>query len=70
MDSMRRAWDICDDDHIFHDLSDPVEDVQDYRRGGYHPIYVGDRLQNGRFLIVRKLGHGSYSTVWLARDQV
>lgn len=38
-----------------------------YLPGGYHPIYIGDVL-NHRYHIVHKLGFGSFSTTWLARD--
>ncbi|OAD76332.1 hypothetical protein PHYBLDRAFT_11687, partial [Phycomyces blakesleeanus NRRL 1555(-)] len=44
------------------------EDEKDYKRGGYHPVLIGDRLSDGRYLIVRKLGWGHFSTVWLAKD--
>ncbi|OAA43646.1 protein kinase domain protein [Metarhizium rileyi] len=45
-----------------------VEDIDDYRPGGYHPIHIDDRL-NKRYRIVHKLGHGTFSTVWLALDE-
>ncbi|KAI9024996.1 kinase-like domain-containing protein, partial [Phycomyces nitens] len=44
------------------------EDEKDYKRGGYHPVSIGNRLGDGRYLIVRKLGWGHFSTVWLAKD--
>ena len=44
------------------------EDISDYVQGGYHPAYVGERFSNGRYVTVRKLGWGQFSTVWLARD--
>ncbi|KAJ9104152.1 hypothetical protein QFC19_004136 [Naganishia cerealis] len=44
------------------------EDLEDYRPGGYHPIHIGDDFNDGRYTIVRKLGWGHFSTVWLARD--
>lgn len=47
---------------------DEVERLDYYRPGGYHPIEIGDRLQE-RYRIVHKLGYGSYSTIWLARDE-
>ncbi|KNZ73335.1 Serine/threonine-protein kinase SRPK1, partial [Termitomyces sp. J132] len=47
---------------------DDVEDLEQYSPGGYHPVHIDDVL-NGRYCIVHKLGFGSYSTVWLARDQ-
>jgi len=48
--------------------TDDVEDLEQYRPGGYHPIHLDDVIQ-GRYHIVHKLGLGSYSTVWLARDE-
>ena len=35
-------------------------------RFGYMGVDIGDTL--GAFAVVRKLGYGQYSTVWLARD--
>ncbi|XP_073495918.1 SRSF protein kinase 3 isoform X2 [Phyllobates terribilis] len=43
------------------------EDPEDYCRGGYYPVKVGD-LFNGRYHVVRKLGWGHFSTVWLCWD--
>lgn len=43
------------------------EDLDRYRPGGYHPVHLGD-VFNDRYVVVRKLGYGQYSTVWLARD--
>ncbi|KAM7358026.1 serine-arginine protein kinase at 79D isoform 3-T3 [Cochliomyia hominivorax] len=43
------------------------EDVAQYCRGGYHPVVIGDIFDN-RFRVVRKLGWGHFSTVWLCRD--
>ncbi|KAI1426322.1 kinase-like domain-containing protein [Xylaria sp. FL1777] len=51
-------------------LYNHVEDVERldlYCKGGYHPINIGDRLHD-RYRIVHKLGFGSNSTIWLARD--
>ncbi|PTU25132.1 hypothetical protein P175DRAFT_0429948, partial [Aspergillus ochraceoroseus IBT 24754] len=48
----------------------PLEDIEKperYRPGGYHPISIGDRLSN-RYTVVHKLGFGTYSTTWLAKD--
>lgn len=47
---------------------DDVERLDYYRQGGYHPIRIGDTFQD-RYRIVHKLGYGSYSTIWLARDE-
>lgn len=45
-----------------------VERLEDYRPGGYHPIRIDDRLHK-RYRIVHKLGHGTFSTAWLALDE-
>jgi serine/threonine protein kinase len=46
------------------------EDPRDYRRGGYHPIQLGDSYSSNRYKILQKLGWGHFSTVWLAKDSV
>jgi serine/threonine-protein kinase SRPK3 len=43
------------------------EGIEDYKKGGYHPVFVGEIL-NGRYVILQKLGWGHFSTVWLSRD--
>ncbi|KAI9064550.1 kinase-like protein [Trametes sanguinea] len=47
---------------------EPVKDY-DPSVNGYRPIAVGDLLGH-RYLVLRKLGWGVYSTVWLVRDQL
>ncbi|KAJ1551668.1 serine/threonine protein kinase, CMGC group [Nowakowskiella sp. JEL0078] len=49
--------------------SEEEEDLEDYCRGGYHPVRIGDVFNDNRYIILRKLGWGHFSTVWLARDQ-
>ncbi|KAL3234558.1 Serine/threonine-protein kinase SKY1 [Nakaseomyces bracarensis] len=44
------------------------ESLKDYKPGGYHPAYKGEKYKDGRYTLVRKLGWGHFSTVWLARD--
>ncbi|KAI9163649.1 SRSF protein kinase 2 [Paramyrothecium foliicola] len=44
------------------------EGCDQYAPGGYHPVQYGDLFKD-RYVVVRKLGHGSSSTVWLALDQ-
>ena len=35
--------------------------------GGYHPVKIGDTFHN-RYQVLRKLGWGHFSTVWLCWD--
>jgi len=49
-----------------------VEDQEspgDYKEGGYHPVAVGDVYQE-RYAVLRKLGWGHFSTVWLCWDSL
>lgn len=50
-------------------MSHDEEDLEDYRKGGYHPVKIGDLFNEDRYEVVRKLGWGHFSTVWLAKDQ-
>uniref|UniRef100_A0A915AIS0 non-specific serine/threonine protein kinase n=1 Tax=Parascaris univalens TaxID=6257 RepID=A0A915AIS0_PARUN len=43
------------------------EDPKDYRKGGYHPVAIGD-VFSGRYHVIRKMGWGHFSTVWLCWD--
>lgn len=45
-----------------------VERLEKYRPGGYHPIRVGDVIDD-RYDVVFKLGFGGYSTTWLVWDR-
>lgn len=56
-----------DDDDEPENLADE-EDLEDYVPGGYHPCYIGENYKNGKYTLVRKLGWGHFSTVWLAKD--
>lgn len=47
---------------------DDIEKPERYSPGGYHPISIGDHLSD-RYEVVHKLGFGTYSTTWLAKDR-
>ncbi|KAH7906553.1 kinase-like protein [Hygrophoropsis aurantiaca] len=49
-------------------MTEDEEDWEDYVKGGYHPVHIGDSFSDGRYIVVRKLGWGHFSTVWLAKD--
>ena len=45
-----------------------VENLNQYRPGGYHPVHLNDTFANGRYTVVHKLGFGTFYTVWLVCD--
>ncbi|KAK3393510.1 kinase-like domain-containing protein [Podospora didyma] len=51
-----------------HNLLYDQESFAMYKRGGYHPVKIGDSFTGNvfkKYRVVHKLGHGGYSTVWL-----
>ena len=50
------------------DYSSEDEGTEDYKRGGYHAVQIGDTFKNGVYVVQSKLGWGHFSTVWLAWD--
>ncbi|XP_072992051.1 uncharacterized protein [Typha latifolia] len=46
------------------------EGTEDYRRGGYHAVRIGDSFKQGTYVVQSKLGWGHFSTVWLAWDTI
>ncbi|KAK1774205.1 serine/threonine protein kinase [Copromyces sp. CBS 386.78] len=67
--SNAQYFDIHDDD-----IASPIEALNHYSPGGYHPVHLGDTLGSlsdpSRFRVLHKLGHGSSGTVWLCRDTI
>jgi serine/threonine protein kinase len=57
------------DERRFKDITTPCEWIEGYHPGGYHPVHFGDVFKDGQYKVKRKLGEGSFSTVWLAFDQ-
>lgn len=58
---------IEDADDPYSSEEEEQEDSTDYKKGGYHPVKIGD-LFLGRYHVTRKLGWGHFSTVWLCWD--
>lgn len=52
---------------VVADSGDIEEGRDAYRKGGFHPVYIGDVYAN-KYEVMRKIGYGRYSTVWLVKD--
>lgn len=57
-----------DDDDLTADSTDSDEGEDGYKQGGYHPVAVGE-VYNEKYVILRKLGWGHFSTVWMVYDR-
>lgn len=44
------------------------EGLHKYTTGRFHPVRLGE-VYAARYTVLRKLGYGQYSTVWLVKDQ-
>uniref|UniRef100_L2GDW7 Protein kinase domain-containing protein n=1 Tax=Colletotrichum fructicola (strain Nara gc5) TaxID=1213859 RepID=L2GDW7_COLFN len=55
---------------LLYNDDEPDERYWFYQEGILHPVQLGDQLSDGRYTIINKLGNGSFSTVWLAHDEV
>ena len=62
------SYNIEVEKHRFVPVYADAEFAGDYVRGGFHPVHLGDVYDN-RYRVLRKLGFGAFSTIWLARDQ-
>lgn len=58
---------IGDHDEAYTSEEEEQENREDYCKGGYHPVKIGDLFLN-RYHVTRKLGWGHFSTVWLCWD--
>lgn len=64
---------ICD---VWEEVEEECEPLDTYAAGssrGSHPpllypIEIGQRLNYGRYQVLHRLGHGGFSTVWMAKD--
>ena len=56
---------------VFREYSeDGVENFENYRPGGFHPVHIDDKFNNERYAVINKLGAGSFATVWLVKDEI
>jgi serine/threonine-protein kinase SRPK3 len=67
---MQSSKDLTALPQLMYQWQEGVEDLEGYRPDGYHPTCIGDQYLDGRYEVVHKLGYGSYSTVWLAKDHL
>lgn len=58
---------IGEHDEAYTSEEEEQENREDYCKGGYHPVKIGDLFLN-RYHVTRKLGWGHFSTVWLCWD--
>ncbi|EEP76495.1 predicted protein [Uncinocarpus reesii 1704] len=67
----RRAytWVPLEPSTVRYEYTEEVERLDFYVPGGYHPVKLGDKFCDGRYIIVHKLGFGRSATVWLAEDK-
>lgn len=51
------------------DYSDDEDEGEDgYKAGGYHPVKIAE-VYHQRYVIIKKLGWGHFSTVWMVKDR-
>eukprot|EP00526_Cylindrotheca_closterium_P002460 CAMPEP_0113651034 /NCGR_PEP_ID=MMETSP0017_2-20120614/27189_1 /TAXON_ID=2856 /ORGANISM="Cylindrotheca closterium" /LENGTH=939 /DNA_ID=CAMNT_0000563651 /DNA_START=238 /DNA_END=3057 /DNA_ORIENTATION=+ /assembly_acc=CAM_ASM_000147 len=51
------------------DYTDDEDEGEDgYKPGGYHRVKVGE-VYNQRYVVIKKLGWGHFSTVWMVKDR-
>ncbi|RZC82391.1 hypothetical protein C5167_045178 [Papaver somniferum] len=73
MEDQKRNDEIIDADDKNSNSSDDNftsedEGTEDYTKGGYHPVRIGDTFNRNRYVVQSKLGWGHFSTVWLSWD--
>lgn len=59
--------DSYEDDGKDKSDNEEQEDPKDYCKGGYHHVNIGD-VYHERYKVLRKVGWGHFSTVWLSWD--
>lgn len=51
------SYSIAESEYVY---IEGVESLDDYRKGGFHPIDLKDQLRDGRYTIIDKLGYGGF----------
>ena len=51
------------------EVEDACEPIERYEEGLYYPVCIGEVLID-RYRVEHKLGHGGFSTVWMAHDML
>jgi serine/threonine protein kinase len=55
--------------HSSEDYTDDEDEGEEgYKPGGYHPVKLGE-VYNQRYVVIKKLGWGHFSTVWMVKDR-
>ncbi len=52
----------------FEDISDG-EGFEKYKPEGFHPVYLDERFKQNTYRVLKKLGYGHFSTVWLVEKK-
>ena len=45
-----------------------LEDMRDYKQGGFHPVHIGDEKKEGGYRILNKISAAGISTVSIAHE--
>ncbi|KAF2659102.1 kinase-like protein [Lophiostoma macrostomum CBS 122681] len=60
--------DSCELGSDEYDIDEYAEPYKGYVKGLYYPVEIGEELDE-KYVVEHKLGHGGFSTVWMARDK-
>jgi len=55
--------------HFWQGYNAPYDNMSLYENGTLFAVHLNDKLDSGRYIIKHKLGKGSRSHIWFAKDQ-